>query len=208
MTTKSPDEIIPEQVKGSKSDTHHSVTLASIEEAKELFDMAKNRLLDISNWDKLCGPVSGKFMLTDELGNEIKTLARIGDYIKIDVPGPGSETGDGFDWVQIETIEEGNSENDTETLAMKVRPAANPANNQANTAHFFKNDATSTFMVKRTGMVVTAEVHGRNELSNADQQRPLDSLRNTLMALSAMLGLSSSQWKLLVTGLVSLKKLR
>ncbi len=206
--TKPSKKLVPPQEEGSKSDTAHSVTMKTEDEARELFDMAKNRLLDIANWDKLCGLVTGKFHLTDSQGNQINGLAKVNDYLKIDVPGPGSETGHGFDWVRVEAIEEDNPDSDSEELVMKVRPASNPNNNDDNTAHFFKEEATSTFIVKREKNIVSAEVHGRNELANVKQDSPLDKLRNALTALSAMLGFSSTQWKKLVKGLVSLKKLR
>ncbi|MEO6000764.1 MAG: hypothetical protein ABIN89_28205 [Chitinophagaceae bacterium] len=201
-------KLVPKQEKGSKSDTAHSVTLKTIKEAKELYSMAKNRLLDISHWDKLCGPVSGTFHLMDNRGNQSERLAIQGDYLKIDVPGPGSKTGDGFDWVKIESIEEDRANADHEEIAIKVRPTHNPRSIKNETAHFFKEDSTSTFIVRRDKNMLIAEVHGRNELANINPNKPLDAVRNTLMALSAMLGLSSTQWKKLVKGLLSMKKLR
>ncbi len=206
--TKPSEKLVPQQEKGSKSDTSHSVIMKTDDEAKELFDMAKDRLLDVANWDKLCGLVTGKFHLADSTGKEIKGLAKVGNYLKIDVPGPGSETGHGYDWVRVESIEEDNADPNSEELVMKVRPAQNPNDKDNNTAHFFKEDATSTFLVKRDKNVVSAEVHGRNELVNVKQENALDTIRNAFTALSAMLGFSSSQWKKLVKGLVSLKKLR
>ncbi len=206
--TKPSEKLVPQQEKGSKSDTSHAVTMKTDDEAKKLFDVSKNRLLDIANWDKLCGLVTGKFHLADSSGNDITGLAKAGDYLKIDVPGPGSENGHGFDWVRVEAIEEDNTGADCEELVMKVRPAPNPNNADDNTAHFFKEDATSTFIVKRDKNVVSAEVHGRNEVANTEQESALDKLRNAFTALSAMLGFSSTQWKKLVKGLVSLKKLR
>ncbi len=201
-------DLVPPQENGGQSDTSHSATLKTAEDAAELFSVAKNRLLDVSNWDKLCGPLTGTFFLTDDQGNIVKRLAKPGDYLKIDVPGPGSETGDGYDWVNIETIDEKQMENGLEEIAVKVRPSQNPVKNKAATAHFFKEDATSTFIVSRQGNVVTAEVHGRNEMPNIKPESAIDKVRNALMALSAILGFSTTQWKQLVKGLVSLEKLR
>jgi hypothetical protein len=85
---------------------------------------------------------------------------------------------------------------------MTVRPAANPLNQKDDTAHFFKDTATSTFQVKRIDNEVYAEVHGRNELANTETDQMTDNIRNTLVGWSAKLGLSAPQWKSLVTGLV------
>jgi len=209
INIKSSKKLVPRQEEGSHSDTSHLIKMKTVEEAKALFSMAKNRLLDIPHWHKLCGVVTGKFYLTDDDGNELKGLAIPGDYLKIDIPGLGTKTGSGYDWVKIENIEENRPDADSEEIAIKVRPAQNPVNKKDDsTAHFFKNKATSTFIVKREKNVVLAEVHGRNELANLDIKKPLDKIRNALMAVSAMLGFSSSQWKKLVRGLLSLKKLR
>ena len=201
-------DLVPPQEKGGKTDTSHSTTLKTVEDAAELYKVAKNRLLDVSNWDKLCGPLTGTFFLRDDQGNKVNRLAKPGDYLKIDVPGPGSETGDGYDWVHIETIDEKQLENGKEEIAVKVRPAQNPLRKKAATAHFFKEDATSTFIISRHGNVVTAEVHGRNEQPNIKLAHAMDNVRNALMALSAILGFSTTQWRQLVKGLVSIQKLR
>ena len=161
----------------------------------------------LTNWYKLCGLGSATFALTDHLGNKVRQLAKQGDYLRIDIPAPGSKAGDGYDWVRVEAIENKNNlSNDYDELSMRARPAKNPKNNAAQTAHFFQDDATSTFVVSREKNIVKAEIHGRNELPNVHQETKFDTLRNAVMALGAMLGFSKFQWKKLVKGLVSQKK--
>ena len=75
-------------------------------------------------------------------------------------------------------------------------------NLQEDTAHFFKDAATSTFQVKRIANEVYAEVHGRNEVANTEANATTDKIRNTVVGWSAKLGLSFPQWKSLVTGIV------
>ena len=87
------------------------------------------------------------------------------------------------------------------SLTQKVKPASNPTNADSETAHFFKDEASSTFLVKRDFKTIAAEVHGRNEKPNTDASIK-DSIRNVLVALGAMLGFSTVQWKSLVKGLV------
>ncbi|MBC8052817.1 MAG: hypothetical protein H7Y13_07110 [Sphingobacteriaceae bacterium] len=69
-------------------------------------------------------------------------------------------------------------------------------------AHFFKDDASSTFLVQRNGLTVKAEVHGRNEQANTNTEKFIDKARNILVAAGAMLGFSDFQWKSLVKGLI------
>ena len=147
-------------------------------------------MLDISNVDKPCRPPTGTLYLTDDCGTMINQLAIAGDYLKIDIPGPGSLTGGGYDWMKIESIEEDHPTAEHEGITMKVRPAQNPTGNNEDTAHFFKSEATSIFIVRRERNRVIAEVHGRNEVANLHQQTPLDTIRNYFLALSAMVGLS------------------
>lgn len=203
MSTGQSKKTIPKQRKGAKSDTSYSINLKTPEEAKRYFSESKTRLLDVSNWHQLCGLVTATFALTDNSGNKVTRDAREGDYLRIDIPGPGSKTGDGYDWGKIESIETKlNSANDYEELLMRVRPSKNPSANSGQTAHFFKEDASSTFMVIREKNIVTAEIHGRNEVPNTKPEKITDAIRNTLIAIGAMLGFSKAQWKKLVKGLV------
>ncbi|MGI8952087.1 MAG: hypothetical protein ACR2FN_10935 [Chitinophagaceae bacterium] len=207
-TDQSKKSPVPKQQKGAKSDTSHSIKLKNLKDAEAFFNVAKNRLLDVSNWYKLCGLGSATFALTDSRGNKVRRSARQGDHLRIDIPAPDSKTGDGYDWVRVEAIEnKKNLVHGYEELSMRTRPAKNPKNNSEETAHFFQNEATSTFMIVREKNIVKAEIHGRNELPNVHEETRLDTLRNAVMALGAMLGFSKFQWKKLVKGLVSRKEL-
>ena len=197
---------VPEQVKGGNSDTYQSTKFKTTDEARAFFKIAKNRLLDVSRWHELSGLGSATFALVDGSGKKVRRLAREGDYLRIDIPGPGSKTGDGYDWVRLETIETKNiTDNDYEELSMRARPAKNPKENSSETAHFFQDDASSTFVVARGNNIVQAEIHGRNELPNVHNETKLDKLRNAVMSVAAILGFSKFQWKKLAKGIVSKK---
>jgi hypothetical protein len=127
--------------------------------------------------------------------------AQKGDHFKIDIPGPGSVTGEGYDWVQIEEIVEERDEQ-SDSIAIRVRPASNPRNEKSDVAHFFTNAATSNFIVKREGTKVSAAVRGRNEKPNTEAEAVIDKARNTAVATGAITGFSNYQWKSLVTGLL------
>ena len=203
MDTKKIDDMIPEQETGSKTDTHYSVTASNGQEAKALFKTAKERLQDVNNWKSFAGTASATFTLTDDTGKEVFRKAAKGDHFKINIPGPGSEAGSGFDWVMIEAIEDkSDPDGTTEAFAIRVRPTNEPGKSGENVAHFFKDNATSSFAVQREGLTVTASVHGRNEEPNTKNEGILDKVRNTMIALGAMLGMSNTQWKSLVKGLL------
>ena len=200
---QSANPLVPAQQKGEQSDTSYCVKIKSLPKAQGFYQLAKNRLLHVSDWDKLCGLVTATFTLMDNNGNTLDRHAMKGDFIRIDIPGPGTTAGHGFDWVRIEAIESTNTPPYKEEVAMRVRPAKYPKGNNVTTAHFFSNDATSTFSVIRKGNLIKASVNGRNELVNIKQSNIWDKIRNMFTAIGAMLGLSKSQWKKLVKGILS-----
>lgn len=195
---------IPAQQEGSKVDTSAIAEFNTPEAAANFYGIAKQRLLNVSKWPDICKVPLSTFTLTDAAGNTVNRIAVEGDYIRIDIPGPGTDAGDGFDWVRIEKITE-ETEADIAVLSLRARPAANPTNQDPSVAHFFTQQATSTFQVKRIGLTVFAEEHGRNEVPNTDTSVLKANIRNTLVGWSAKLGLSYPQWNSLVKGIASAK---
>lgn len=191
------NEIIPGQEEGFETNTESSVELTSEDEAKKFFEIVKKRLRTISQWKEWAGSGTASFQLTDENGDPVSRDPGQGDHFKIDIPGPGSITGEGSDWVRIEAIED-----ETDCLGIRVRPATNPTNDRSDVAHFFDEHASSTFIVKRDGKKITAGVYGRNEKPNTDTEKVADTIRNTTVASGAIAGFSKLQWKSLVNGLV------
>jgi hypothetical protein len=197
------DDLIPNQRVGNKLDAVHKFEGSTQEEARKVFSRAAERMLNVNNWEKICGPLSAKFELTDESGEPVSRTPRPGDHFKIDVPGPGPSAGDGFDWVRVEVIEDRrNPMAIEESITMRVRPASSPENAAPDTAHFFKDEATSSFRVTRHGHIVTAEVHGRNEVPNTEANTTKDKVRNAVVGTGAVAGVSKPQWESLVKGLL------
>ena len=197
-------QTIPKQKEGAKSDTWAQRRCRNREEAIAFFKLVKTRLLHVSAWEKICKGTGADFILTDHDGNIVERAAMEGDHFRIDIPGPGTIAGKGFDWVRIVKVEElENRDKDLEQLTIMVRPSNAPGKQEEEAAHFFKENASSTFIVSRTSQFIRAEVHGRNELPNLSANHFLDKLRNALVALGATIGFSRNQWKKLVKGLIS-----
>ena len=85
---------------------------------------------------------------------------------------------------------------------IRVRPAVPPIPQKIHVAHFFTNEATSTFCVERSGKSVRAAVFGRNEVPNIVQTGLWDSIRNFFVGIAAILGFNKPQWNKFVTGLL------
>lgn len=193
----SAEEVIPEHNRGIQTNTESSIELSSEEEAKVFFQTVKERLLNINNWHQYAGSATADFQLTDETGNPVERKPQKGDHFKINIPAPGSVTGEGKDWVRIEAIEE-----DKNCIGIRVRPATNPTNERKDVAHFFDEETTSSFLVKLEEKKITAGVYGRNERPNTDTETLVDKVRNAAIATGAISGFSKLQWKSLVNGLV------
>lgn len=199
--SNSTENIVPPQHEGGQTNTEAAETLPTENDAREFFEVVKNRLLNVNAWHDYAGKGTAEFQLTDAQGKEVERTAQKGDHFKIDIPGPGSVSGEGFDWVQIEEIaEEHNEEGDS--IAIRVRPATDPQNDRPDVAHFFTSEATSNFVVTRKGTEVKAAVYGRNEKPNTEAETLVDKVRNTAVATGATSGFSNIQWKSLVTGLL------
>jgi hypothetical protein len=194
---------VPPQQEGTKKDIDHTVTAADENDAKKLFMIARNRLVSVNHWNEYSGPASATFRLTDPHGNELKRTVEKGDLFKIDLPAPGPAEGKGYDWVKVEAIEEqGDPNGPKESIAIRVRPTPSPLTPGNETAHFFQDKATSSFVLQREGKTVTAAVYGRNEVPNTETHNIIDKVRNAIVGSTAIMGFSNVQWKTLLKGLI------
>ena len=197
------ENAIPAQESGSEMNAVQEVTFNSAAEANAFYEIAKQRLLNVNNWDDVAKVPSSTFILCGPSGEPVSRAVQLGDFLKIDIPGPGTSTGDGYDWVKVEFIEEQHQDG-ADIMSFRVRPTDNPQSPEKAIAHFFDDAATSTFQVKKIGNAVTAEVHGRNETPNTQTDHIVDNIRNTMVGLGAKIGASYPQWKGLVAGIAAL----
>jgi hypothetical protein len=158
-------------------------------------------------WHNLPGFEGATFELEKVERSDESGIMQTADFIKIDIPGPGPHGGGGFDWVIAETIEENFDLEADNSFAIRLRPSVAPDNKKSTVAaHFFKDKATSTFIVKRIHKTVSVSYHGRNEVPNLQGASLFDKIRNAFVSLGALAGLSKAQWTLLIEGLLEDKK--
>lgn len=206
MADSKKTSLVPEQQTGKAIDAVSAVKLSNEEMAKEFFKIVKSRLQDVNNWGKIAGNLSASFQLVDNDGIEIQRSAQKGDYFKIDIPGPGNKTGEGYDWVQIEDIQS-ISLPDMEHFGFRVRPTDNPQSNRQDIAHFYSRESTSTFTVTRKGNKVTAGIYDRNTKPNKDANFTADKIRDAVVGTAGVISLSRIQWKNLTDGLLNIEQL-
>lgn len=126
-----------------------------------------------------------------------------GDYLRIDIPGPGPAGGEGNDWVRVEKIDTDFDEHSNESFGLLLFVCGNPHTAGDAVAHFFGEGASSSFLIIRDGKSVIAKYKGRNETANTKQVPVNDKIRNLLVAGAAMAGVSQLQWSALLKGLIS-----
>jgi hypothetical protein len=196
-------EQLPAQEIGEKTDFTAEKKFENLEAAHGGFLQSTGRMLSVNNWHKYSGAGSAKFQLCNNQGEGTEVMAEEGFLISIDMPVPGPDAGDGLEWVIIERlVSEGGAHTAEEYVLMTVRPIADPTKAEAEIAHFYKDVATSTFVIRRNGLMVTAGAFGRNETPNNTDVDLHDKIRNTAIALLARIGLSGGQWQKLVNGLI------
>ena len=185
--------IVPAQYTGKEFEVDATVEIQDESEAKVFYETVKNRLLNISNWHHLAGIISAKFQLINSSGEEVDRQVEKGDYFKINIPGPGSSEGDGYDWVGVEEIKEV-IEKDVQSVALRVRPVSNPFGEKKEIAHFYSDEATSSFIITRQGKKLTAWIIDRNIKPNDDAGSLTDKIRDIVVGVGAMGLFSKIQW--------------
>lgn len=197
---------LPAQVMGRQTNFTHERKFDSLEEAHNGFRDTAGRLLSVNNWHVYAGAGSAKFTLCNNQGVVLDLMAEEGFFVSIDLPAPGSDAGNGLEWVMIENlVSEGARQTAEEYIVMSVRPVPDPRKANQEIAHFYEDVSTSTFVVRRDGLMVSAGAHGRNETPNNENVDLHDKIRNTGIALMARVGLSGPQWQKLVNGLIDFK---
>jgi hypothetical protein len=196
--------LVPEQTVGKEILSEESVTLKNINEAKFFFQAARRRLLDVNRWHEIAEPVSAHFQAFDQQGNMARhDLIEKGNLMRVDIPGPGSNAGNGYDWVHAEELKEYSS-NEVDSVGFRVRPCAAPNTSGEHVAHFYNNTATSSFILTREGTTVTASIVDRNLQPNDDHPSTSDKIRNVAVAVGAIGAFSKIQWENLVKGIVKM----
>ena len=79
-------------------------------------------------------------------------------------------------------------------LIDSLRPCPAPNSDAETVAHFYNKDSTNTFIVRRIGTCIYAEVHGRNQIENTSEGPILDIVRNKAIAIGSKFGFGSLNW--------------
>lgn len=194
----------PKQIKGvpeQRTDGFHD-TETYIKFEKALiplqYETLKKRFFSVNDWKSYCGKAFAAFKLYAPNGSPAEREPQKGDFIRINIPGPGETEAKGYDWVEVVDIcfyEDAHSE----SIMMTCRPSQNPTDKSSHIAHFYSSKATSTFMIQKYSTHLKAAVYGRNESPNYNANF-FDIFRNLTVAIGGVLGIAKIQWKQLTNG--------
>lgn len=192
---------VPLQKEGGFHDTESQKYCNEYELAEQKFLILKERFFSINQWQKYSGENTADFRLYNSDGEPLERSPEIGDYIRIDIPGPGEAEAKGYDWVEVVNIFHQMADQ-FECFLVTCSPSKIPGNKEnSHIAHFYSDEATSTFLISRNGKEIKAAIYGRNESPNFNA-RFIDKLRNIMVGLGGMMGVSKIQWKALSDGLL------
>lgn len=193
-------ENIPKQHVGKSLDYNRQIICTSEDEAIGKFKQITKDLLNVNDWKSLAHGISGEFKILNSDGAVVERGLVENDFIRIDIPGPGMPSAEGYDWVQVSKLIE---EQDVgyEKLLLTIHPIPSPLNNLNDVAHFFKEYASSSFLIERRMNQISLHYAGRNEEINIENSKLLDNVRNIVVGLMAKLGASYPQWKAIIDGL-------
>ncbi|WP_336836172.1 MULTISPECIES: hypothetical protein [Sphingobacterium] len=193
--------IIPEQKEGKHLDCFESLEFASEAIADLAYTSAINNLRKVNHWYELAQIPSTVFQLTTGYGTPIDRLLELHDYIRLDIPGPGLPSSNGYDWVNVVSLISDKTD-DYSVFAITLKPCPDPSHpGDKNTAHFFEGISSSTFLIEQRRNSILFQYAGRNEIINVDNENISDNVRNYVIGLAAKIGASYPQWKSLLKGM-------
>ncbi|MCY0976909.1 hypothetical protein PGH12_07050 [Chryseobacterium wangxinyae] len=195
------DHLLPKHDSGSSSDAAATKPCLSQGIAEDLYRKLADQLLNISHWNINAGKLPTKFDLVDSNGKGGHFHAAENLFVKIKMPAPKNKTGNGYDWVVIEKVENYHEEN-IEYIHLQMRPCPCLDNKGGGIAHFYEQNATNSFILIRSGSDIQLSVHGRNESPNTSNVRLWDMLRNIFVAGGGIFGGSKLQWEDFVNSMI------
>ncbi|MGC5745226.1 hypothetical protein [Chryseobacterium sp. NFX27] len=128
---------VPQQQSGGFHDTESQKQFAP-ELLPLKFDILKQRFFSVNRWKSYCGEGFAAFKLYDSEGNAAERPPQKGDFMRIDIPGPGETEAKGYDWVEVTDIcfEE---DNYSESILITCSPSGNPQDRKnKHIAHFLQ----------------------------------------------------------------------
>lgn len=163
------------------------------------YSRSRERLFNVNGWSGIPGIANATFELFTPQGEPLdRNHVQLGDFIKIDLPGPLP-----FYWVKVIEVSD-----EKDGAQFTVQPTYDPTEKDDKTAtdHFFQDRARSIFRVERRGNEITAMEIGIDESANSKEgEAGGKRLTNTLVSAGGWAAIQKYQWKNLTDYVVGLR---
>lgn len=131
----------------------YQVKLNSIEDADEYFLVAKDRLLDVNEWNNILTDNYNTFALTNAQGQKLHRDAHCGDMIKASIELDNT-TKDR--WLHIDKIQyDSYPDINAEEISMNLQISYSPSGNGIDLTKYKEEDRYFTVVINRTQALVT-----------------------------------------------------
>ena len=178
------------------NDTEHTVHTESSEDAEDWFVEAKQKLLDVNNWQNYFSDSGVNFTITDARGNILKRQARSADHVRIELPNVHLDSG--FDWIVVESIEyDDYPDQNTELLTIRLLPAESPLSKSFINFPIDNHVFGATFILERRG------AHLSSGFLTAASNEDGSPLQETEMKDNSWMGIPALQWDNIAKGIIS-----
>lgn len=192
---------IPKQAEGGSHDTASEIEFDSFEVAAKKYDVLKKRFFHVNRWKFYCGGKFAEFNLFNKEGLLIDRNPEKGDYIRINLTGGKKKKTEQYDWVRIiylNSVEK----NQSAYVIINCQPCKSPQKEYSKfLPHFYSEKSTSSFIIQLINKRLVTSIHGRNELPNLNASI-VDRIKNFVLSIGGLLGVSKIQWKSLSDGLL------
>jgi hypothetical protein len=181
--------------------TSEYIRTATRHGALRLFERAKTKLMDVNNWDRLCGNDSAIFKLTDERGNLLETASPgIGDLVRIELPHSTDERPQ-YNWLRVEEFESGRDLlKDEDIFEFKLKQLPEPLAKENAKTNSHEPTKRLVFLLRRVASrVILIEAGGSSILQAATETFKWKNLVNIF---STLFGMPDRQWKRLIKGVL------
>lgn len=164
-------------------------------EAGAVFDALKIKLRNIDEWNDH-GMLS-TYALFDENGTALQDkVIAAGTFMRIHLKGSGK-----YDWVRVIDFFEHEGE-----FVMTVKPTFDPTAENVDrsvVSHFFTDESTNNFCVRKKSRTVSLYVIGLDEkLNTTETGGALQTARNVAVNFGSYLGIQNSEWEKFAAGML------
>lgn len=131
----------------------YQVKLNSVEDADEYFLVAKDRLLDVNEWNNILTDNKNTFALTNAHGQKLHRDAHCGDMIKASIAYDATPKDR---WLHIDKIQyDSYPDINAEQISMNLQLSYSPSGNGIDLSQYPKEERSFTVVINRTQSLVT-----------------------------------------------------